>query len=464
MLEFWSRCLSDFEKSIPAPQFNAWIRSLRAQPDQTIPHSLRLIAPNRYVMDWVRKRYLAHIQDALVKFTGSQGQVILEVDENSSSISPKAFECSTESTALSESIVPKNRIVPEAPQKVSQRSDFDRTRLRPDFTFDMLVSGRSNEMARASAQHIALDPGTSYNPLFIYGGTGLGKTHLIHAIGNAVWSAQPTSRVLYIHAAEYVSDFIKALQQKSFDSFKNQYHNLDLLLIDDIQFFNGKERTQEEFFYTFNVLIGLNKQIVITCDTYAKDLQGIDDRLVSRFSSGLMVQIQPPDLEMRVAILKKKAESENIVLNDDVAFLIAKNLRSNVRDLEGALKRVSAYSSFQQRPLDLEMARDALRDIIGAHNRQITLELIQKTVSDYYKIKLNDLFSPKRTRAIARPRQVSMWLCRELTSHSLPEIGDAFGGRDHTTVIHACRQITDLRIRNDCLNNDLNVLIQTIKG
>jgi chromosomal replication initiator protein len=311
---------------------------------------------------------------------------------------------------------------------------------------------------------VALNPGTSYNPLFVYGGTGLGKTHLIHAIGNAVWQANPAARVFYTHATDYVSDFVRTLQQKSFDSFKRFYHSLDLLLIDDIQFFNGKDRTQEEFFYAFNSLVGAKKQIVITCDTYPKDIQGFEDRLISRFGSGLTVQIEPPELEMRVAILKKKAEAERIGLGDDVAFLIAKNLRSNVRELEGALKKVVAFAHFQGRELNMDIAREALKDVIGAHNRQITLELIQKTVSDYFKIKVADMFSQKRTRAIARPRQVAMWLARELTPHSLPEIGDAFGGRDHTTVMHACRTIVDLRTKDGQLNNDLHVLLQTIKG
>ncbi len=450
MSEFWSACLSRFERELPAQQFNAWIKSLRLEEDDN-PSSLRLVAPNRYVLDWVRKRYLNRIETISLEFFPDPVTISLMVEERA-----------TEADVASVSVQP----VVSAPKVIAPCVDpvYEKTRLNPDFNFESLVTGRSNDMARAAAQQVALNPGTSYNPLFVYGGTGLGKTHLIHAIGNAVYLSNPAARVCYIHATDYVSDFVRTLQQKSFDTFKRFYHSLDLLLIDDIQFFNGKERTQEEFFYAFNALVGAKKQIVITCDTYPKDIQGFEDRLISRFGSGLTVQIEPPELEMRVAILKKKAETERINLGDDVAFLIAKNLRSNVRELEGALKKVVAFAHFQGRELNMEIAKEALKDVIGAHNRQITLELIQKTVSDYFKIKVSEMYSQKRTRAIARPRQVAMWLARELTPHSLPEIGDAFGGRDHTTVMHACRTIVDLRTKDGQLNNDLHVLLQTIKG
>jgi len=455
MNEFWSACLSRFERELPAQQFNAWIRSLRLEEEADRPSHLRLVAPNRYVLDWVRKRYLAQIEAVSQEFYPQ----------------PVTITFAVEDRAVEDDIIPiaEGADAKPAPQPVKTVSvsvdpAYEKTRLNPDFNFEMLVTGRSNDMARAAAQQVALNPGTSYNPLFVYGGTGLGKTHLIHAIGNAVYMANPAARVFYTHATDYVSDFVRTLQQKSFDNFKRFYHSLDLLLIDDIQFFNGKDRTQEEFFYAFNALVGAKKQIVITCDTYPKDIQGFEDRLISRFGSGLTVQIEPPELEMRVAILKKKAETERIDLGDDVAFLIAKNLRSNVRELEGALKKVVAFAHFQGRELNMDIAREALKDVIGAHNRQITLELIQKTVSDYFKIKVAEMFSQKRTRAIARPRQVAMWLSRELTPHSLPEIGDAFGGRDHTTVMHACRTIADLRTKDGQLNNDLHVLLQTIKG
>ncbi|MRR51155.1 MAG: chromosomal replication initiator protein DnaA, partial [Rhodocyclaceae bacterium] len=341
---------------------------------------------------------------------------------------------------------------------------YEKSRLNPTFTFDTLVTGRANDLARAAAQQVAMNPGTSYNPLFVYGGVGLGKTHLIHAIGNAVLASDPTLEIRYLHAEDFVSDVVRAYQNKTYDAFKRYYRSLDLLLIDDIQFFNGKSSTQEQFFYAFNALVEAKKQIIITCDTYPKDIQGLEERLISRFDWGLTVQIEPPELEMRVAILKKKAESTRINVSDEVAFLIAKHLRSNVRELEGALNRVLAYARFHGRDISIEVAKEALKDIIGATNRQITLELIQKTVADYFKIKVADMYSQKRTRAIARPRQVAMLLARELTSHSLPEIGEAFGGRDHTTVLHACRTIADLRTKDAKLNNDIHVLEQTIKG
>lgn len=350
-------------------------------------------------------------------------------------------------------------------QKSIRSSDpaYEKTRLNADFTFDTLVTGRANDLARSRPAG-RVEPGVSYNPLFIYGGVGLGKTHLIHSIGNAIYSANPGMEVRYVHAEDYFSDVVKAFQQNSREAFKHYYRSLDLLLIDDIQFFNRKDRTQEEFFYAFNALVEAKKQIIITCDTYPKDVQGLEERLVSRFDWGLTVAIEPPELEMRIAILKKKAEAEHIEISDEVSFLIAKNLRSNVRELEGALNRVVAYARFHGREINLDVAKEALRDIIGATNRQISMELVQKTVSDYYKIKVADMYSQKRTRAIARPRQVAMWLSRELTSHSLPEIGEAFGGRDHTTVLHACRTIVELRTKDGRLNNDLHILVQTIKG
>jgi chromosomal replication initiator protein len=341
---------------------------------------------------------------------------------------------------------------------------YEKTRLISSFTFDNLVVGKANDLARAAAMQVSLNPGGAYNPLFIYGGAGLGKTHLIHAIGNAILDQHPQKVVRYVHAEDYYSDVVRAYQQKSFDVFKRYYRSLDVLLVDDVQFFNGKNRTQEEFFYVFNALIEARKQIVISCDTYPKDINGLEDRLITRFDWGLTVQIEPPETEMRVAILKKKAEVEGVALDDEVAFVIAKHLRSNVRELEGALKKVLAYSSFHGREIALDLVKEALKDIIGAVNRQITVENIQKTVADYYKMKVADLFSPKRTRAIARPRQVAMWLAKDLTAHSYPMIGDAFGGRDHTTVLHAVRKIDSLRIKDNELNHDLHVLLQVLKG
>lgn len=456
MSQFWTDCLSRFESELPAQQFNAWIKTLRVESD--VPGRLRLVAPNGFILKWVRERYLSRIEDMSRQFFTEPVSIDLIIDENAIPASiPAPGETGTSAVS-----VPQQTST--AAEISTINNQYDKSRLNPEFTFDTLVTGRSNDLARAAAQQVASNPGISYNPLFIYGGVGLGKTHLVHALGNEVLRHAPEKVIRYIHAEDYYSDVVRAFQQKSFDIFKRAYRNLDVLLIDDIQFFNGKARTQEEFFYVFNALVEAKKQIVITCDTYPKDIQGLEERLISRFDWGLTVQIEPPELEMRVAILKKKADSESIQLGDDVAFLIAKHLRSNVRELEGALKKVLAYARFHGREISLELAKDALKDIIGAHNRQITLELIQKTVADYYKIKVADMYSQKRTRAIARPRQVAMWLARELTPHSLPEIGDAFGGRDHTTVLHACRTITDLRGKETHLNHDILVLSQTIKG
>lgn len=456
MSEFWSACLNRFEQELPAQQFNTWIKNLRLERDEAGPTHFRLIAPNRFVMQWVRERYLAQIEALGLEFFSTPIAINLGVAE----VVAEAPIAETEQPPVLEATAPA------APVAFSRTGDsaYEKTRLNADFTFDTLVTGRANDLARAAAQQVAMNPGVSYNPLFIYGGVGLGKTHLIHAIGNSIYAANPAMEVRYVHAEDYFSDVVRAFQQNSREAFKRYYRSLDLLLIDDIQFFNRKDRTQEEFFYAFNALVEAKKQIIITCDTYPKDVQGLEERLVSRFDWGLTVAIEPPELEMRIAILKKKAEAEHINVSDEVSFLIAKNLRSNVRELEGALNRVVAYARFHGREISLEVAKEALRDIIGATNRQISLELVQKTVSDFYKIKIADMYSQKRTRAVARPRQIAMWLTRELTSHSLPEIGEAFGGRDHTTVMHACRTIVDLRGKDTRLNNDLHVLMQTIKG
>lgn len=451
--DFWSRCLSCFQDELPAQQFNSWIKSLRA--DLSPAGQFRLLAPNRFVLQWVRERYLPRIEALLKEMQPAAAGIVLTLDDNPSD--PTDELATTETPTASESTVSSHQLGITDPA-------YDKTRLNPDFTFDTLVTGRSNDLARAAAQQVGLNPGVSYNPLFVYGGVGLGKTHLVHALGNEVWRHNPGRVIRYVHAHDYIADVVRAYQQKAFDTFKRYYCSLDLLIIDDIQFLNGKDRTQEEFFFAFNALIEAKKQIVITCDTYPKDIQGLENRLISRFDCGLTVQVEPPELEMRVAILKKKAEALQASLSDDVAFLIAKNLRSNVRELEGALNRVIAFVRFHNKDMNLESAREALKDVLGAHNRQITLEIIQKYVADYYKIKVADMYSQKRTRAIARPRQVAMWLSRELTPHSLPEIGDAFGGRDHTTVLHACRTIGDLRSKDGQLNNDLHVLLQSIKG
>jgi len=340
----------------------------------------------------------------------------------------------------------------------------ERSRLNRGFTFDSFVTGKANQLARAAAIQVAENPGISYNPLFVYGGVGLGKTHLVQAIGNQVADRRPDARIRYIHAEQYVTDVVRAYQQKSFDEFKRYYHSLDLLLIDDIQFFSNKGRTQEEFFYAFNALVEAHKQIVITCDTYPKEIAGMEERLISRFGWGLTVAIEPPELEMRVAIVLKKAEAEAVQVSEEIAFFIAKHIRSNVRELEGALKKVLAFARFTARELSLDLAKEALRDILNLNSRQVSVEGIQKTVAEYFKIKISDMHSKRRSRNVARPRQVAMALAKDLTQMSLPEIGEAFGNRDHTTVLHACRTIASLRARDTSLNRDYLVLEQVLKG
>ncbi|MBI4990244.1 MAG: chromosomal replication initiator protein DnaA [Rhodocyclales bacterium] len=461
MNAFWSSCLQQLEQELPPQQFNTWIKALRLENGDESNQGLKLVAPNRFVLQWVRERYLRRLEDMAKQFFAEPVQISINLPD------PSDVE---HIAALPTVATNKNVVINSATTSVAAFSTaspdaiYEKTRLNTTFTFDTLVTGRANDLARAAAYQVALNPGTSYNPLFVYGGVGLGKTHLIHALGNEVYRQNPDKVIRYVHAEDYYADVVRAYQQKSFDVFKRYYRSLDLLLIDDIQFFNNKNRTQEEFFYAFNALIEAKKQIVITCDTYPKDITGLEDRLISRFDWGLTVAIEPPELEMRVAILKKKAEAERIEVSEDVAFLIAKHLRSNVRELEGALKKVLAFARFHGREINLEVAKEALKDLLGAHNRQITFESIQKTVAEYYKIKVSDMHSKKRTRIVARPRQVAMWLAKELTPASLPAIGEAFGGRDHTTVLHACRTISDLRLKDTTINHDLLVLTQVLKG
>ncbi len=461
MSEMWSACLVRFEQELPPQQFNTWIKPLRAAVLDGAAHELRLTAPNRFVLQWVRERYLQRIQDVARQTQGIPVTVVLSLVETAATTAPGPARAPAADAAAA----PMPEVLPTLTPAAAATDDrYEKTRLNPAFTFDTLVTGRANDLARAAAFQVAQNPGISYNPLFVYGGVGLGKTHLIHALGNAVYRHNPNYTVRYVHAEDYYADVVRAYQQKSFDVFKRYYRSLDLLLVDDIQFFNNKNRTQEEFFYAFNALIEARKQVVITCDTYPKDITGLEDRLISRLDWGLTVAIEPPELEMRVAILKKKAEVERMDLSDDVAFLIAKNLRSNVRELEGALKKVLAFARFHGRDINLDLAKEALKDLFGAHNRQITLDTIQKTVADYYKIKVADMYSKKRTRIVARPRQVAMWLAKELTPASYPAIGESFGGRDHTTVLHACRTISELRLADPTMNHDLHVLTQVLKG
>ncbi|GAB4165590.1 MAG: chromosomal replication initiator protein DnaA [Rhodocyclaceae bacterium] len=441
------------EQEWPAQKLHPWLRPLKVETGSEGQDALRLCAPNGFILKWVRDHYLPRIRELAHELAGHPVEVSLVVRAGSSrpsqTVNPE---------------IDSHRNPVESPALAANEAAYENTRLNASFSFDNLVTGRANDLARAAALQVAENPGTSYNPLFIYGGVGLGKTHLAHALGNAVFQADPSRIVRYVHAEDYFADVVRAYQQKSFDKFKRYYRSLDMLIIDDIQFFQNKNRTQEEFFYAFNALIEAKKQIVITCDTYPKDIEGVEDRLISRFDWGLTVAIEPPELEMRVAILKKKAEAEGIDLSDDVAFLIAKHLRSNVRELEGALKKVLAFARFHSLPINLEVAKEALKDLVGTRSRQITLEGIQKTVADYYKIKIADLFSKKRTRNVARPRQVAMWLAKELTLESYPSIGDAFGGRDHTTVLHAHRTISEKRISDQNIKHDLNVLLQVLRG
>lgn len=461
-------CLSQFEQELPPQQFNTWIRPLRLEGEDDFTNGLRLIAPNGFILKWVKERYLTRIEELGSAFFSMPVCVTLMLGERATA---PVFSPQTTLTASNTDSTDYSNRTKIAPSPVLERplektrSGYEKTHLIPGFTFENLIVGKANDLARAASVQVAINPGgAAYNPMFIYGGAGLGKTHLIHAIGNHILEQNPAKVVRYVHAEDYYSDVVRAYQTKSFDAFKRYYRSLDVLLLDDVQFFNGKNRTQEEFFFVFNALIESKKQIVISCDTYPKDISGLEDRLITRFDWGLTVQIEPPEIEMRVAILKKKAEAELINLNDEVAFFIAKHLRSNVRELEGALKKVLAYASFHGRAIDLDLAKESLKDLIGAVNRQITVDNIQKTVADYFKMKVADLFSKKRTRQIARPRQIAMWLAKNLTSQSYPSIGEAFGGRDHTTVLHAVRTIESLRTKDNELNHDVHVLLQVLKG
>jgi len=445
MQNLWEACLRRLEQELPTQQFNTWVRPLTPETTEE-PQTLVLAAPNRFVLELVRERFASKIQRLAAEASGGSLELKL---------------------VLARAVDAPQRVVPGAPVAAPAAAEppaaLERARLNRGFTFDSFVTGKANQLARAAAIQVAENPGVSYNPLFIYGGVGLGKTHLVHAIGNHLAEQRPQARMRYIHAEQYVSDVVRSVRQRSFDDFKRYYHSLDLLLIDDIQFFSNKDRTQEEFFYAFNALVDAHKQIVITCDTYPKEISGMEERLISRFGWGLTVAIEPPELEMRVAIVLKKAELEASALSEDIAFFIAQNIRSNVRELEGALKKVLAFARFTGRELDLELAKEALRDILNVANRQITIDGIQKAVADYFKIRIADMHSKKRSRNVARPRQVAMALAKDLTQMSLPEIGEAFGNRDHTTVLHACRTITDLRKKDGGLNRDYLVLEQALK-
>ena len=453
--ELWQACTDQLAQQLPEQQFNTWIRPLIASvaPDLS---KVTIQVANRFKLDWVRAQYAARIAAMLQKISGQHISLELAIAPREAPTKPEALSRKFESAEPAE---PATIASPEEPARTSFKN-----RLNAALTFDTLIEGTANRMGRAAALHVASSLGQEYNPLFIYGGVGLGKTHLMHAIGNKLMVDNPAAKVLYIHAEQFVSDVVKAYQRKTFDEFKERYHSLDLLLIDDVQFLANKDRTQEEFFNAFEALLTKQSHIVMTSDTYPKGLTDIHERLVSRFDSGLTVAIEPPELEMRVAILIRKAETENSVMPEEVAFFVAKNVRSNVRELEGALRKILAYSRFNHKEISIQLAREALRDLLSIQNRQISVENIQKTVAYYYKIKVADMYSKKRPANIARPRQIAMYLAKELTQKSLPEIGELFGGRDHTTVLHAVRKMAAERQLITELNQQLHVLEQTLKG
>ena len=444
-LTLWNQCLRRLEAELPEQHFNTWIRPLQAVEDGG---RLRLLAPNRYVVDWVNQNCANRIGELVEELVPAPApDVVVEIGTR---------RPGTEEPVLARA--PEIRARREAP--LPQIGG----RLNPDFTFATFVEGKSNQLARAAAMQVAENPGRAYNPLFIYGGVGLGKTHLMHAIGNHIRVRNKDARIAYVHSERFVGDMVRALQHNTINEFKTAYRTLDALLIDDIQFFAGKERSQEEFFHTFNALLEGQQQVILTCDRYPKEVEGLEERLKSRFGWGLTVAIEPPELETCVAILMSKASATGVELPEEVAFFVAKRIRSNVRELEGALRRVIANSQFTGRPITLDFAKEALKDLLALQERLVTIENIQKTVAEYFKIRVADLLSKRRSRSITRPRQVAMALSKELTNHSLPEIGDAFGGRDHTTVLHACRVIKELRVSQTRMNEDYLNLLRTLAG
>ena len=463
MEEFWQTCSTRLEQELTPQQFSAWIKPLA--PLDFEDGRLRIVAPNRFKLDWVKTQFADRITSIAIDFWQGPVDVQFVLDPRGNNKKPATLVSassvnSAATNAETHAAVPHMRAEPVEENNTRR----DQSRINSALTFDSFVTGKANQLARAAAIQVASNPGSSYNPLFLYGGVGLGKTHLIHAIGNQILADNPAVKIRYIHAEQYVRDVVTAYQRKGFDDFKRYYHSLDLLLIDDIQFFGGKNRTQEEFFYAFEALIAAKKQIIITSDTYPKEITGMDDRLISRFDSGLTVAVEPPELEMRVAILLKKALQEGAAFSDDVAFFVAKHLRSNVRELEGALRKILAYSRFHGKDITIDLVKDALKDLLSVQNRQISVENIQKTVADFFNIKIADMYSKKRPANIARPRQIAMYLAKELTQKSLPEIGELFGGRDHTTVLHAVRKIAADRSKSPECNHELHVLEQTLKG
>ncbi|MGK2888385.1 MAG: chromosomal replication initiator protein DnaA [Candidatus Malihini olakiniferum] len=458
-LSLWQQCLARLQDELPATEFSMWIRPLQAALND---NTLALYAPNRFVLDWVRDKYLNNINGILNDFCGMDAPLL-------------RFEVGSKPLAtaiVSQPASPQAAVQPvrQAPMRPSwdtpltQTEHTYRSNVNPKHSFDNFVEGKSNQLARAAARQVADNPGVAYNPLFLYGGTGLGKTHLLHAVGNGIIARKPNAKVVYMHSERFVQDMVKALQNNVIEEFKRYYRSIDALLIDDIQFFANKERSQEEFFHTFNALLEGNQQIILTSDRYPREINGVEDRLKSRFGWGLTVTIEPPELETRVAILMKKADENDIHLPGEVAFFIAKRLCSNVRELEGALNRVIANANFTGRAITIDFVREALRDLLALQEKLVTIDNIQKTVAEYYKIKVADLLSKRRSRSVSRPRQMAMALAKGLTNHSLPEIGDAFGGRDHTTVLHACRKIEQLREESHDIKEDFSNLIRILSS
>ena len=449
---FWPNCLQQLEQKLSDQQLNTWIRPLQIKEDE---NTLTLLAPNRFVLDWVKQNFKDQIQSILHEIGAVEVTLNIEIGTQSKPLNSSAASTSTPAA-------PKIPIFET--KKVSNNQHPIEHNLNPAFTFDSFVEGKSNQLAKAASLQVAENPGKAYNPLFMYGGVGLGKTHLIHAIGNMILQNNSEARIAYLHSERFVGNMVKAFQHNAIDDFKQHYRSLDALLIDDIQFFAGKERSQEEFFHTFNALLESGSQIILTCDRYPKEVEGLEERLRSRFGWGLPVCIEPPELETRVAILQKKAEEYNLEFPSEVAFFIAKRIRSNIRELEGAFRRVMATANFTKSPITLDLAKDALRDLIALQNRAVTIENIQKTVAEYYKIRSSDLLSSRRSRSITRPRQLAMALSKELTNHSLPEIGDAFGGRDHTTILHGCRKIAELRSSDTKISEDYTNLMRILSN
>ena len=470
----WSQCQNQLQVELPEQQYNTWIRPLTVKyTNKSYGTSLsqgvvELIAPNRFIEDWVKNKFFTRIQELFDQLSGSE--VALAIAANP----PKPAQFEPVSRALPFSDTEELQAQPPAaaveiaadnPVALTPRSAAEsslKTNLNSDFTFDAFVEGKSNQLAFAAAQQVAENPGGSYNPLFIYGGVGLGKTHLMHAVGNALRERKPDAKIVYLHSERFVADMVKALQLKAIDEFKRFYRSVDALLIDDIQFFAGKERSQEEFFHTYNALLEGGQQMILTCDRYPKEMDGVEERLKSRFGWGLTVAVEPPELETRAAILMNKAAQGGVSLSKDAAFFIAQRIRSNVRELEGALKRVMAHAQFTRRPIDIDLIRESLKDLLALQDKLVTIDNIQRVVADHYQLKMSDLLSKRRSRSIARPRQVAMSIAKELTNHSLPEIGEAFGGRDHTTVLHACRKVKELEAIDREVQRDLKNLYRTL--